>query len=107
MTPGPCIQFGTYCIEERREIDILAWYAQLQMPVMTKVEGAIRTRKLASVAGWAKMGIFYEFTSVELRNKHFGTTENTGVGKWGESVYALQHAPGSPNVARRIWPAVV
>lgn len=105
MTPAPCIQFGTYCVDEQKEIDILAWYAQLQMPVMTTADGCVRTRKLASVAGWAKMGIFYEFASVELRNHHF-TGDKSGVGKWGESVFALQHAPGSPNVARRTWPAV-
>ena len=71
MTLAPCIQFGTYNIDYRKEIEIHAWYAQLQMPNMTVAPGCVRTRKLASVSGWAKMGILYEFGSVELRSKTF------------------------------------
>ena len=107
MTLAPCIQFGSYNIDPPLEVDILAWYAQLQMPNMTMAPGCVRTRKLASVFGWAKMGILYEFSSVEIRLKTFGGGRGGGTPhKWQSSVSKLIHAPGSPNVARRIWPTV-
>jgi len=104
MTLAPCIQLGTYNIDSRKEVDILAWYAQLQMPNMAVAPGCIRTRKLASVSGWAKMGILYEFASVELRGKTFGGGGGGSPHKWQSAVRSLIHAPGSPNVARRLWP---
>lgn len=106
MTLAPCIQFGTYNIDYRKEVDILAWYSQLQMPSMTEVPGCIRTRKLASVSGWAKMGILYEFGSVELRSQHFGNRRGATGHRWAGAVKELVHAPGSPTVARRIWPPI-
>ena len=106
MTLAPCIQLGSYNIDHRKEADILAWYAQLRMPNMSVAPGCVRTRRLASVSGWAKMGILYEFASVDLRNKTFGPGRGAGTPhKWQSSVRELVHAPGSPNVARRIWPA--
>jgi hypothetical protein len=105
MTLAPCIQLGTYNIDPRKEVDILAWYAQLQMPNMAAAPGCVRTRKLASVSGWAKMGILYEFASVELRGQTFGAGRGGGgPHKWQGAVRELIHAPGSPNVARRLWP---
>ena len=103
MVGAPCIQFGSYNIDYRKEPDILAWYAQLQMPNLSMAPGCVRTRRLASVSGWAKMGIFYEFASVDLRDKYFGAGGGAPH-KWTSSVQELVHAPGSPNVARRIWP---
>jgi len=105
MLLAPCIQFGSYNIDFRKEADILAWYAQLQMPNLSVAPGCVRTRKLASVSGWAKMGILYEFGSVDLRNQYFGKGGGAPH-KWTSSVQELVHAPGSPSVARRIWPTV-
>src|SRR5262249_44561432 len=34
MTPAPCIQFGTYNIDYRKEVEILAWYAQSYGPTV-------------------------------------------------------------------------
>lgn len=104
MTLAPCIQFGTYNIDYQKEIEIVEWYAQLQMPTLAATAGCVRTRKLASVFGWAKMGILYEFSSVDLRNEHFSGGRGAPH-KWQSASGALVHAPGSPNVARRIWPA--
>ncbi len=105
MTLAPCIQFGSYNIDHRKEVDIVEWYAQLQMPMLAAVPGCVRTRKLASVFGWAKMGILYEFASVELRNKHFSGGGGGTPHKWQSAVRELIHSPNGPNVARRIWPA--
>jgi hypothetical protein len=105
MTLAPCIQFGSYNVDYRKEVDILEWYAQLQMPILEAAPGCVRTRKLASVFGWAKMGILYEFASVDARNKHFSGGRGGTPHKWQNSVSQLIHAPGGPSVARRIWPA--
>ena len=67
MALAPCIQIGSFNVDFRKEEEVFAWYAQSRMPAMTTLPSCIRTRKLASVQGWAKAGILYEFTSVESR----------------------------------------
>ena len=109
MALAPCIQLGSFNIDYRNEEEVLAWYAQSRMPAMAVLPGCIRTRKLASVSGWAKEGILYEFTSLEARNKYFPTFEDPHpeMKEWSTRVVKyLIHAPGSPNLAQRIWPAV-
>ena len=109
MALAPCIQLGSYNCPWQHEEEMLAWYAQVRMPAMaTTPGGGIRIRKLASVVGWAKHGILYEFVSLEARNQYFIAHQDRPdmkpwldwVGKW------LIHAPGSSSLARRIWPAV-
>jgi hypothetical protein len=105
----PCIQLGSFNCAVEDEEEMLAWYAQSRMPAMATLPGCVRTRKLASVAGWAKHAIFYEYTSLEARNKSYLTMED---GKpeakaWSDRmVPKLIHAPGSANLATRIWPAI-
>jgi hypothetical protein len=109
MALAPCIQIGSYNIDVRKEDEVLAWYAQSRMPAMATLPGCIRTRKLASVSGWAKAGILYEFASIDLRNKYFPFFEDPHpeMKAWSARVVKnLMHAPGSPNVARRIWPTI-
>ena len=109
MALAPCIQIGTYNCDYRNEEDMLSWYAQWRMAVMARLPGCIRTRRLASVVGWAKHAILYEFASLEARNQHFVTHEDghADMLAWGDRVVStLTHAPGSPNLARRLWPAV-
>jgi hypothetical protein len=108
MTLAPCIQMGTFQAHWRDEFDALKWYATWRMPAMKKLKGCVRARKLASVAGWAKGSILYEFTSFEARN-HFLHSHEDGDAEraWSDKVVAsLTHAPGSANVAERIWPPV-
>ena len=62
-------------------------------------------RKLASVSGWAKHAVIYEFTSREGREKYFRAHEHRDPKQsaWTREVIAkLVHAPGSPN-ATSIW----
>jgi hypothetical protein len=66
-------------------------------------------RKLVSVSGWAKHGVLYEFTSLDARNAHFPGHEKDHPDRkaWSDRlVTSLIHAPGSPNVATRLWPPV-
>lgn len=108
VTPAPCIQLGSFNCAPGAEEDMLAWYAQRRMPAMTRLPGCVRTRKLASVAGWAKHAILYEFVSLEARNQYFVKHEDDpAVVAWGDRVVrTLTHAPGSANLACRLAPQV-
>ena len=107
MALAPCIQLGSFNIAWQDEDEMLAWYAQSRMPAMGQLRGCIRTRKLASVAGWAKHAILYEFVSVEARNRDYLTLEDgkPEMKAWSDRmVPKLTHAPGSANLASRLWP---
>ena len=110
VTPGPCIQLGSFNSGSYEEEDeMLAWYAQWRLPSLTTLPGCVRVRKLVSVSGWAKHACFYEFTSLDARNNHFVHYEsaNREMEAWSKKVVRnTQHAPGSANVARRLWFAV-
>jgi len=106
---SPCIQLGSFNCPGADEDEMLAWYARWRLPSMSKLPGCIGVRKIVSVAGWAKHGVLYEFVSLEERNKHFPDHEkaNPVMEAWSDRlVRKLIHAPGSPNVARRIGSAV-
>ena len=106
-----CIQLGSFNVQTpEQEETLAAWYARWRIPSMREVPGCVRVRKLVSVAGWAKHACFYEFTSAELREKHFVHYERAhpGMVEWSTSVVRdTVHAPGSANVALRIWPPIV
>jgi hypothetical protein len=109
MKPPPCIQVGAYNTLWQDEEDMLSFYSEWRMPAMGRTTGCVRIRKLASVAGWAKHGVFYEFTSLEARNQHFIGHEDghPDMTEWGDKVTKkLVHAPGSSTLATRIWPTV-
>jgi len=110
-TPAaPCIQLGSFNVGSyREEEELAAWYARWRMPSMRKVPGCVRIRKLVSVAGWAKHACFYEFTSLRDREDHFVYYErpHPEMVEWSTNVVRdTVHAPGSANVALRIWPPV-
>lgn len=102
---APCIQLGSFQFDGDED-ELLAWYTQWRLPSMTTLPGCIAVRKLVSVAGWAKHGILHEFTSVAARNENFVNHEarhHPEKAVWSEKVTGqVIHAPGSPNVARRL-----
>jgi hypothetical protein len=105
-----CIQLGSFNAGPKKGDDeeLLAWYARWRLPCMEKLPGLIRVRKLVGVTGWARHGVLYEFTSLAERNANFPGHEKPypELEQWTDKVVrALQHAPGSPNVAQRLWPA--
>ena len=109
MLLGPCIQFGNFNCDWRDEQDILAWYANWRMPAMCDLPGVIRARRLSSIAGWAKHGVLYEFSSLALRNEHFLGHEDARPDAKAYSdrmVEKLVHAPASSTLALRLWPPV-
>lgn len=110
LTLSPCVQLGSFNSRDwRDEEELAAWYARWYLPATQHIQGCVRTRKLVSVAGWAKHAIIFEFTSLDARNKNFVNHDNTNteMEAWTDKVVRrLIHAPGSPAVAQRVWPAV-
>lgn len=109
-TLSPGIQLGNFNSGSWRDEDeLLSWYADLRMQNFKTMPSGVAIRKLASVSGWAKHGVLYEFTSLEERTKYFRAHEakDKKHTAWTHDVVAkLVHAPGSPAIARRIWPPV-
>jgi hypothetical protein len=109
--PAPAIQFGTLRPRSlEAEVDLIKWYAQYRLPTMSRMPGCVRTRKLAAIAGWPKHGILYEFESLAMRLQHFEQTHESlalDASHWTHRITrASWHAPGSPFIGERTWPAV-
>ncbi len=109
MRLPPCIQIGSFQCAWQHEEEVHAWYTQWRMRAMETLPGVIRTRRLASVGGWAKQAVLYEFTSMDARNRYFTQHEanRPDMKAWSDrAVENLVHAPGSANLCDRIWPPV-
>lgn len=110
MEFSPAIQLGSFNAGSYRDEDELAaWYAQVRLP-RSMAPGCVRVRKLVSVSGWAKHACLYEYPSMEARTAIYAdhASMNPETEAWTDKVVRkLVHAPGSPNVARRIWPSAI
>src|SRR5690242_1856771 len=108
LTGAPYIQIGSFNCPVEYEEEMHAGYVQQRLPAMCETASCIRTRKLNSIAGWAKHAILYEFASLEGFNRDYeAANAKSPLGTNGHSVVPmLVHAPGGPNSAQRIWPAV-
>jgi hypothetical protein len=108
LVGAPCIQVGSFDCPTEYEEEMHAGYVQQRLPAMCDTPSCVMTRKLNSVAGWAKHGIVYEFASVEGFNRDYApAVAKSPLGIGGHSVVpVLVHAPNGPNSAVRIWPAV-
>lgn len=103
-----CIQLGNFNSGSYLDEDELSqWYVKWRIPSMKKLQGCLGVRKLISISGWAKHAILYEWSSAEHRNNNFLEHEsyNPKMEAWTDRVVRkLVHAPGSPNLAEKIWP---
>ena len=108
--PGPVIQMGNFnAASPAVEDDLGAWYAQERLPLLAALPGCIGARKMLATVGAYKHAILHEFVSLELRERHFGPheAEARDPATWmGRVRPQLTHAPRSPAVGLRIWPAV-
>ena len=106
--PAPCIQLGSFNVPADFEDEACAWFARARMPSMAGTPGAVRMRTMVAVSGWARHACLYEFTSAETRSSY--VARERGIAEkqpWSDRVAVrLVHMPGSPAVARRIWPPV-
>lgn len=110
LTTAPVLQIGHYNAPSPAvEDDLGAWYAQQRFPLLATLPGCVGARKLLATVGAYKHAILHEFSSLELREQHFAAheAEREDPRTWmGRVVPQLTHAPCSPAVGRRIWPAV-
>jgi hypothetical protein len=110
LTAAPAVQIGHYNAPAPAvEDDLGGWYAQQRFPLLQKLPGCVGARKMLATVGAYKHAILHEFSSLELREQHFAghEAERDDPQTWmGRVVPQLQHAPYSPAVGRRIWPAV-
>ena len=88
------------------DFELGAWYRQSRLPAVTNTPGCIGARKLVSVAGWANHSILYEFTSFGSFEARPGTDDKPNEWAGRHVLSYVIHAPGSPSVGKRIWPAV-
>jgi hypothetical protein len=110
-TPAAAIQMGSFRVRSiEEEFDLGCWYAQYRLPHMAQMPGSVASRKLLSVAGWAKHAILYEFTSLDARMQNFEEPHEAlaiDPKEWtGRVVRYTIHTPGSPFVGQRLWPPV-
>jgi hypothetical protein len=110
-TIAPAIQMGSFRVRSvEEEFDLGCWYAQYRLPHMAQMPGSVASRKLLSVAGWAKHAILYEFTSLGARLQNFEEPHESLAAdpkEWtGRVVRYTIHTPGSPFVGQRIWPPI-
>ena len=109
--PGPVIQFGSYRLQSvDNEFEVATWYELCRLKFMALAPQCVRTRTYAGVAGWAKHGVLYEFTSIAARNECWDIQRrmrNTGeLGQSWEIGHFTQHTPGSPVVCERTFAAI-
>ena len=110
-TPAPAIQMGSFRVRSvEEEFDLGCWYAQYRLPHMAQMPGCVATRKLVSVAGWAKHAVLYEFVSLQARLENFEEPHESlamDQKQWtGRVVRYTIHTPGSPVVGERTWPPI-
>jgi hypothetical protein len=100
-TPGAAIQMGRFDAPGYDE-EVEVWYAQERMVAVSQTPGCMGGRKLLAAMGPQRHGVLYEFTSLEARETHFVSLEETR----GTRRFHTVHPPGthSPFVGRRIWP---
>ena len=110
LTTAPVIQIGNYNAPSPAVEDNLGgWYAQERLPLLAKLPGCGGARKMLATVGDYKHAILHEFSSLELREQHFAKheTDRNDPNTWmGRIVPHLTHAPYSPAIGRRLWPAV-
>lgn len=110
LTAAPVIQMGNFNAPTPAvEDDLGSFYAQERFPLMATLPGCVATRKLLATIGSYKHSILYEFTSLELRERHYAKHEADAhdPDTWmGRVIPQLNHAPYSPAVGLRIWPAI-
>jgi hypothetical protein len=109
LDPAPAVMLGSFRMPTpEQEFELGTWYLKVRLPFMQETPGCIRVRIYAGVAGWAKYAAFYEFESHEDRKRWKALNEKTvrDPSHWTHRVIgSTQHAPGSPTIGVRTWPA--
>ena len=105
----PAMQFGSYNVDSvADDIELAKWYRGERFPRLAVTRGLIRGRKLLSITGWAKHGVFWEFIDMDKKEYSFElrfVEADRGENWNGRHVLEyVTHAPGSPHAGKRVWP---
>ena len=85
-----------------RNLGDLVRPARSRLLLVKPIAGSVGPRRPVSIAGWAKHAILYEFSSLKAAEANL-----TDPSEWTRRVIGnLVHAPHSPTLGVRIWPAV-
>jgi len=101
------IQVGTFNMPSSEdELAVHEWYRTRRLPSFSAIHGGIRARRLIAVCGApAKLGVLYEFTSLQDRIDNFEPLEAVDHDELRPSAAArTQHPPFSPIVGTLISP---
>ncbi len=109
MGGPPAMQFGSYnVVSSDDNIELARWYRGERFPRLAITRGMIRGRKLLSITGWAKHGVFWEFADMEENEysfEHRFIDADRGEEWNGRHVLEyVTHSPGSPHAGKRVWP---
>jgi hypothetical protein len=106
---APAIRLGCFNMQTSEDdFEAGCWYAQDRLPHMAEAEGCVRARKLVGTAGWAKHAILYEFASPDARHAIWNdlrASRDRDPGKFWSIGPKTVHAPGSPTLGERTYPA--
>ena len=105
----PAMQFGSYNVDTiNDDVELANWYRGERFPRLAVTRGMIRGRKLLSITGWAKHGVFWEFAEMEENEysfEHRFIEADRGEDWNGRHVLEyVTHSPGSPHAGKRVWP---
>jgi hypothetical protein len=96
---APCIQLGSFNCPVEYQEELHDWYVKVRLPAMCATGSCIRVRELNSVAGWAKHGILYEFTSDKWFSRDYDSVIlNSPPGIGGDNI--IDYCETSPRTAR-------
>jgi hypothetical protein len=91
------------------DLELARYYRLSRFPEVAVTGGSIGARKLVSIVGWPKHGIFYEFLAI---NPEDGTFETRMLANRTPPPVKLRpiqdyvvHAPNAPHAGARLWPA--
>ena len=104
---GPAIQFGTFRMRSAQdEWAVSEWYRTRRLPSFSRIDGGHRARRYVSVCGGpAKLGILYEFRSLEDRAAHFEPLETVDHDENRPTAATRTvHPPMSPSVGAVLPP---
>jgi hypothetical protein len=99
--PGPIVQLGTFNSNAPQfELELSTWFSRSRLPLVQGRKGIVGARKLVAIDGWAKHGILYEMSSLDVVDEVMKDGS-----EWSERVLGtVTHGPHSPSLGPRIWP---
>lgn len=107
--PAAAIQFGTFNMHSAADEEAISrWYATRRLPSFAAIDGGYRARRWVSVIGGpARLGVLYEFRSLQDRVDHFEPLETVDHDEdQPTAATRTVHPPMSPSVGALLLPEI-